>query len=170
MHRIAKRIKTRQNIGRDIGVAVPYISYRNRQVFGKRTVPIYTDTARLHAQMSTPGKTISAVATDKVPFATHYVTWADILNVATNLFYETNKFIANNQRNWNGFLCSLIPVVDMKVCSTDGGLVNPYQHVVDTNFRNRRFVKPQTKFGIFLNILTNAFIFLISLDLHRLYR
>ena len=103
MHYIAKQVKTRQNIGRDIGGEVPYIGYRNRQISGKRTIPVYANITRLHAQVSAPSKTVSTAATDKISFATYHATCADIVDVATNLFYETNKFMADNQRNWNGF-------------------------------------------------------------------
>ena len=128
MHYIAKQAKTRQNIGRDIGGEVPYIGYRNRQISGKRTIPVYANITRLHAPVSAPSKTVSTAATDKISFATYHATCADIVDVATNFFYErpTNSWPIT--KGIGMVSVPTDPVIDMEACSIDGGATNRVRH------------------------------------------
>ena len=67
------------------------------------------------------------------------VPWAPHLKLDANF---TDKFMAHRHGYWNGFLCPLIPVIDVKISATNGCFFDANQYFSAINGWNRNFSFP----------------------------
>jgi hypothetical protein len=78
---IAQWVKEGADIGFDLGCVVPDIRHGQRDVVGKRTWPIDSNTLRVFAEMTTSGQAITASPAHDMAFTTNNVSWKKVDHV-----------------------------------------------------------------------------------------
>ncbi len=96
----------------------------------------------------------SAVATgtaNDVSLTAHQFAHSNIVNILPECFDSSDILMANLHRNRNGFLRPLIPVINVNISSANGSLMDFYQDIIWSVFRNRNFIYPDSGLGMFFN-------------------
>ena len=145
MHRVAVGIEDRLHIPVDRLVVVPDIGLGQRDVLGKRTLPIDPDALGVLAEMAATGQAVAAVPADHVTLATDHVAFVEVLDVGAHLDNRSDKLVADNHRHRDRLPSPLVPLVDVQVGATDPGPFDPDQHVVNPVLGNRYLLEPQAR-------------------------
>jgi hypothetical protein len=151
MDRVAKWIEDAGDIARDVCIVNPDVGHRQRQVIGKRPGPIHADTLRVLAQMTPPGETVPATATDNVPFAADDVTNMKVMDIVADLDDPADELVADGHWHGNRLLGPRVPLVDMDIGAADAGLEDLDLAIVDPNRGLGNLFEPQTWFGMFFD-------------------
>jgi hypothetical protein len=62
-----------------------------------------------------------------------------IMDVVTDFGNPADKLMADRHGYGNSFLGPLVPFINVEVRTTNGGIVNLYEYIVDTDLRNGNF-------------------------------
>ncbi len=130
---------------------MPAVLLRNRYEFSPCTGTIHADALCIRAKMTPPRQTIAAMSTRDVSLAHDEIAPRKALHVITDSINDTSELVTDGHRHWNGFLCPLIPVVDMHVGTADRRFQYPDQHVVAANLWNRNALQPQPRLALGLH-------------------
>ena len=93
--------------------------------------------------MPAPGKTVSAPTADHVTLAADDFPRVEVRYIVAGLDDLADKLVADDHRYRYSFPGPGIPVVDMKIRSTNGCLQYPDQYVIGTDRGHRRVLQPQ---------------------------
>src|SRR5436309_119925 len=96
--------------------------------------------------MPTPRQTISATATDDVPFAGDDLADVEVRHIGADLDDGANEFMADDERDGNGLLGPGVPLVDVQVGAADAGAQDLDEDVVDADGGERDVVEPNADF------------------------
>ena len=116
---VSQRVKTRQDIQRNIFITIPDICNRDGNILGKCTRPVDADSPGVIAEMPPTCQTVPAVSSDQMAFAGNQVSRLKISYMGPNLFNGSYKFMTDMHGNGDGLLGPLIPVVNMDIGATD---------------------------------------------------
>ena len=79
-------------------------------------------------------------------FTADDLTGAEVEHIGSNTDDFSNKFVADNHWNRNGFLSPVIPVVNVQVGSADSSFMDFYENIIDAGFRVGDILKPKSGF------------------------
>jgi hypothetical protein len=103
---------------------------RDHQVLGKAAGAVDAHADGVAAQVAAPGAAVAAVAAGDVAFAGDTVTERKAAHFLADLDHFADIFVAHVHGHRNGLLRPLVPVPDVDVRATDGGLADADHHVV----------------------------------------
>src|SRR5581483_1083672 len=96
--------------------------------------------------MAPAREAITAAPADHMPFAADKFSGMEVVNVRANLDDFSDELMPNHQRNGNGLLRPLIPVIYVDISATNAGKEHPNFDVVDSDLRLRNIFEPQACF------------------------
>ena len=85
--------------------------------------------------------------TSDVSLAHYQIAARKAFHVIADRIDNTDKFMANCHRHGNCLLRPRIPIINVHVSATDGGLQYPNEHIIALNFWDRNFLEPETGLG-----------------------
>ncbi len=146
VHRVAKRVKDRGQIVRDIVRDFEGVKRRDHQIFRKTARAVYAHTDGIAAQVRTTGAAVTAVATGDVTFTGDAVADLKTAHFLADTDHFAHVFMPHNHRYRDRLLRPFIPVVDMHVGAANRGFANFNQQIVVAEFRFRNVGHPDPFF------------------------
>ena len=131
---------------------------RDRQEFGKGAGTIHADALRVRAKMTAAGETIAAMSAGDVTFPRNEIAWRKTFHVIADVFDHADKLVADDHRNRDRFLRPRVPVVNVNVGPADRCFLDPNEHIVAFDFRDRNFLEPQSGLGFALHDRLHRFL------------
>ena len=100
------------------------------------------------AQVSPPCQAIAAAPADHMALARYDLSRMKIIDVSSDFNNFTDKFMAHYHGYGNRFLSPTVPVVDVKIGTTNGSAPDFDQYIVDADLRLLDTFKPKPLCGM----------------------
>ncbi len=100
----AERIKASKHIRRDIGVTMPYVCYRDRQVFCICPVAIHAYAFCVLAEVPASCQAVTASPANDMAFAADQFANFDIMDITADFLGCADEFMAYDDRDFDCFL------------------------------------------------------------------
>src|ERR1700691_1619047 len=143
MHRVTEGIVDRSHFLVDLWIMPPNVGHGQRNEFSKGSRSIHAHAQRMRTQVPPSCQAIAAAATDHMPLATHDIAWIEVVDVRAHSDDLPDKFVPDGHRHRNRLLRPGVPLVDMNVGTTDAGISNANQNVVDADGRFSNLFQPE---------------------------
>jgi len=157
MHRVPERVEDRRHVLVDARTVVPDVRHRQRNELRERTGPIDAEPDRVRAEVPAAGHTVAATPADDVPLAADEVPLPEVAHVRADGDDVPDELVADDHRHLDRALRPVIPRVNVEVGPTDSRLVDPDQHVVDTDLRFRDLLEPEPRLRLSLHQRQHSF-------------
>jgi len=156
MHSVAERVHARADTVGDLVWEAKAVGSRERDILRKRASMVDSNPLRVAAKVLLSRATVSAAPASDVPFTRDSFADAQSIaalcrNVGTDGSDGAGEFVTGNQRNRHSRLAPGIPVVDMKIRTTDAGAVHFNQNIIGTAGWNGLGLHPDAHFGLALH-------------------
>src|SRR5438128_1550420 len=112
---------------------LPGDDFRDSDVFGKGAVAINTQYLEVATDMSLSSTTLVALTTGDVGFGGYKIARDKGSDFTAHFDDFARELMAKDTRNLHTALCPCIPVVDMHICTTDGGGLHLYKYITRAN-------------------------------------
>lgn len=119
---VSEGIETGHNFIGNRGIGEPDIGFRDGYEFSKSAIAFDTDTESIGAEMAFSTTAVFAFTTDDMAFSRNTVSRLELGDVSANFLDDTDEFMADNTRRFDGRLGPGIPFIDMEIGSTDRGM------------------------------------------------
>ena len=140
---VAKRIEDGSDFSIDGRIVTPDIAKRQRDVFGESTGAVDSYTLCVGTKMTATREAVAAASTNHVTFSADDFAGVKIVHVRTDVYDFAAELVADRHGNRDGGARPFVPVVNVKVCTADTGIVHPDQDIVDANLRFGYLFEPQ---------------------------
>ena len=124
VHRVAVGIEAGQNLRGYGHVGTEHILSWDRQVLGEAASAVDADPDSVGTQMTAAGQAVAAAFADDVAFAGDDVADLEPGDIGAHVNDFTGEFVTDGHRHGDGFLCPLVPVIDVHVRATNCSLLN----------------------------------------------
>jgi hypothetical protein len=114
---------------------LPDVGHGQNNILGKGTVTVDPDSEGMGTEVAPSSETVAASAADYVAFSRDKLADRDIGDIGTDLYDLADEFVADDKALADGGAGPGIPIIDMKVSSTDSGIKDADFDVVDSNLR-----------------------------------
>src|SRR5215831_18071794 len=135
MHGISEGIKNRRDLDGDSRAMFPDIAHWQHDELGKRPRAVYPHPLGICAEMSPSSEAIAAATADDMALSAHQFSRVEVVHVRSDFHDLAHELVPDDERNWDGRACPLVPVVNMQVCPADAGQKHPDFDVVDSDLR-----------------------------------
>jgi hypothetical protein len=139
------------HIVRDTIVELHHIALRDAEVLSKSTITIYAYTDAVLANMLETTATVATMTTGDMSLTGNTVAHLDVTYTRTYLGYHAHILVTDGHGSLDGLLAPLVPLVDVEVGTTDGGLLDLDKHIVHTHFGHGNLFHPNALSGLLLN-------------------
>ena len=116
---VAQRIRTGNNIERDLRIAAPEIGVRHGDIFRETAGTIDADPFRVRAKMPPAGQAIPAMTTNDVALRRDQLAFLKIAHGAADLLDHADEFVPDHHRHRDRLLGPGVPVIYMYVGPAD---------------------------------------------------
>jgi hypothetical protein len=97
--------------------------------------------------MAAAGETVPAAAAYNVTFTTDNVADQIIVYIRTDRDDFADELVTDRKRHRDCRLRPFVPFENMQICSTDSGLYDPDQNIIDSNRWLGYILEPQAALG-----------------------
>ncbi len=95
--------------------------------------------------MPPSGKAIAAPATNHMSLPGNQIAGFEIRYIASHFINDPDKFMADGKGSPDRSLSPFIPFIDMNIGTADRCFPHLYPDIVDSGFRNRHLVQPDSE-------------------------
>ena len=121
----------------------PDVGHGQRDVFGERAGAVHADALRVRAQVAPAGQAVAAASADHVAFAADDIAGEKIGDVGADLDDLAHEFMADRQRDGDGLLRPIVPLVNVHVGAADARAMHADQDIVDADAGFPDFFQPE---------------------------
>jgi hypothetical protein len=100
--------------------------------------------------MAASGHAVAAAAADHVALAADDVAGEEVVDVGADLNDFTDELVADGHGHMDGFLCPIVPLVDVDICAADACVAHANQDIVDADDGLRNLFQPEALCGLTL--------------------
>ena len=119
VHGVAERVEDRRELVRNLGGKPKDVGGRQDEALREASAAVNSDTLGVAAEMPPPGPAIPAMSARDVSLPSDSLSHAVVDDGRSELHDGPDEFVASNQRDGDGLLRPLIPLVNVPVGPAD---------------------------------------------------